>query len=109
MTPRKQDTHVELTIFFSDREPAGPYSVLVPARRPKHLRFNDLREPERFSSRSSQQKVRRVPGWGCGSHMELSVNTEAASGCAAVRSLVLRFSPQPDNAGEAWGYYCPFG
>ena len=52
---------------------------------------------------------RRVPGWGCGSHMELSVNTEAASGCAAVRSLVLRFSPQPDNAGEAWGYYCPFG
>jgi len=40
------DAHVEITIFFADREPAGPYSVVVAARRTKHLRFNDLREPE---------------------------------------------------------------
>lgn len=40
------DTHVEITIYFSDREPAGPYHVLVPARRTLHLRFNDLRDPE---------------------------------------------------------------
>jgi len=41
-----RDAHVEITIFFADREPVGPYSIVVPARRTKHLRFNDLREPE---------------------------------------------------------------
>jgi hypothetical protein len=40
------DAHVELTVYFADREPAGPYRLTVPARRTRHLRFNDLREPE---------------------------------------------------------------
>ena len=40
------DAHVRLTIYFSDREPAGPYHVVVPARRTRHVRFNDLTEPE---------------------------------------------------------------
>jgi hypothetical protein len=40
------DAHVEITIYFSDREPAGPYRVTVPARRTKHVRFNDLTDPE---------------------------------------------------------------
>lgn len=40
-----RDAHVTLTIFFADREPSGPYTVTVPARRTLHLRFNDLREP----------------------------------------------------------------
>ena len=40
------DAHVELTIFYKDREPGGPYRVTVPARRTLHLRFNDLRDPE---------------------------------------------------------------
>jgi hypothetical protein len=40
------DAHVEITIYFSDREPAGPYRVTVPARRTLHLRFNDLEAPE---------------------------------------------------------------
>jgi hypothetical protein len=40
-----QDAHVEITLFFSDREPVGPYQVVVPARRTKHLRFNDLDDP----------------------------------------------------------------
>ncbi|HWO56533.1 MAG TPA: sensory rhodopsin transducer, partial [bacterium] len=26
--------------------PAGPYEVTVPARRTRHIRFNDLKEPE---------------------------------------------------------------
>src|SRR3546814_8261095 len=38
--------HVEITLFFVDREPAGPYCVEVPARRTLHLRFNDLTAPE---------------------------------------------------------------
>ncbi len=40
------DAHVTITVFFSDREPAGPYQVTVPARRTSHLRFNDLKDPE---------------------------------------------------------------
>ena len=40
------DAHIEITVFFKDREPAGPYRVTVPARRTKHVRFNDLKDPE---------------------------------------------------------------
>ncbi|MDX5347825.1 MAG: sensory rhodopsin transducer [Hymenobacteraceae bacterium] len=40
------DAHVEIYIYFSDRDPAGPYKVTVPAKRTKHLRFNDLKDPE---------------------------------------------------------------
>ena len=41
-----QDAHVAITIYFKDRDPAGPYRVTVPARRTLHLRFNDLGDPE---------------------------------------------------------------
>lgn len=41
-----QDAVIEIKIFFSDREPAGPYKISVPARRTKHIRFNDLKDPE---------------------------------------------------------------
>jgi hypothetical protein len=37
---------VQIMLYFSDREPVGPYHVTVPARRTKHLRFNDLQDPE---------------------------------------------------------------
>ena len=40
------DAHVEITVYFKDREPAGPYRVTVPARRTLHQRFNELRDPE---------------------------------------------------------------
>lgn len=33
-------------IYFSDREPVGPYRITVPSRRTKHMRFNDLQDPE---------------------------------------------------------------
>ncbi len=41
-----QDAHVEITIYYSDREPVGPYRVTVPARRTQHVRFNNLKDPE---------------------------------------------------------------
>ncbi len=41
-----EDAHVRITLFFSDREPVGPYHVVVPARRTVHQRFNALRDPE---------------------------------------------------------------
>ena len=42
----ERDAHVVLTVFFRDREPAGPYRITLGARRTLHLRFNDLRDPE---------------------------------------------------------------
>lgn len=39
------DAHVEITLYFKDREPVGPYRVTVPAQRTLHQRFNDLTEP----------------------------------------------------------------
>ena len=41
-----RDANVRITLYFADREPAGPYQVRVPARRTLHLRFNDLKDPE---------------------------------------------------------------
>ncbi len=41
-----EEAHVEITVFFSEREPVGPYRLSIPARRTKHLRFNELEDPE---------------------------------------------------------------
>lgn len=41
-----EDAHVRITLFFTDKEPVGPYEITVPARRTKHLRFNDFASPE---------------------------------------------------------------
>jgi hypothetical protein len=40
------DAHIEVTLFFTDREPVGPYRVTVGARRTWHFRFNELDDPE---------------------------------------------------------------
>ena len=37
---------VQITLYFEDRDPVGPYAVELGARRTKHLRFNELRDPE---------------------------------------------------------------
>ena len=39
------DANVQITIFFQDRGPVGPYRFVVPAQRTKHLLFNDLNDP----------------------------------------------------------------
>jgi hypothetical protein len=41
-----RDAHVQMTVFYSDREPVGPHRVTVPARRTRHTRFNDPTDPE---------------------------------------------------------------
>jgi hypothetical protein len=38
--------NVRITIYFEDREPAGPYRLTVQPRRTRHLRFNELEDPE---------------------------------------------------------------
>jgi hypothetical protein len=40
-----EDAHIELTIYYADREPAGPYRMTVAARRTHHFRFNNLTDP----------------------------------------------------------------
>lgn len=37
--------HVEITLYFKDREPIGPYRLTVEPRRTLHQRFNDLADP----------------------------------------------------------------
>ena len=42
----KKDANVEITIFFEEKDPTGPYKITVPAKRTKHIRFNNLKDPE---------------------------------------------------------------
>jgi hypothetical protein len=42
----ERDAEVAITVFYADRDSAGPYRVRVPARRTLHLRFNELDDPE---------------------------------------------------------------
>jgi hypothetical protein len=37
---------IEISLYFKDREPVGPYRVTVEPRRTAHIRFNDLNDPE---------------------------------------------------------------
>ena len=41
-----EDAHVEITIYFSDKDPVGPYRITVPACRTSHIRFNNLTDPQ---------------------------------------------------------------
>jgi hypothetical protein len=41
----EEDAQVAITVYFTDRDPVGPYRVVVPARRTVHLRMNDLTDP----------------------------------------------------------------
>lgn len=41
-----QDAHVQITIFYSDKEPVDLYRVTVSARRTKHICFNNLTDPD---------------------------------------------------------------
>lgn len=42
-----QDAEIKITLYFSDKDPVGPYNVTVGAQRTKHLRFNDLEDPQK--------------------------------------------------------------
>jgi hypothetical protein len=42
----ERDANVRITVYFSDREPAGPYRLVVARQRTAHIRFNNLDDPE---------------------------------------------------------------
>jgi hypothetical protein len=37
---------IEIIVYFSNRNPMGPFTLTVPPKRTKHLRLNDLTNPE---------------------------------------------------------------
>jgi hypothetical protein len=41
----ERDARIEITLYFTDRDPVGPYRVDLGAKRTLHLRFNDLTDP----------------------------------------------------------------
>ncbi len=40
-----REAKVRITLYFADREPVGPYTIRIPPRRTRHVRFNDLQDP----------------------------------------------------------------
>ncbi len=52
-----REAHLEVTIYYEDREPAGPYRMTVPARRTRHFRFNDLKDPEPIPKATNYSSV----------------------------------------------------
>lgn len=43
-----QKAQVEITVFFTDKDPVGPYRITVEAQRTRHLRFNELEDPKKI-------------------------------------------------------------
>lgn len=51
------DAEIEIFLYFKDRDPLGPYQLLVPARRVRHIRFNDLEKPARIPRNTEYASV----------------------------------------------------
>lgn len=41
-----QEANIEITVYFDDREPVGPYRLRVSPQRTAHVRLNELDDPE---------------------------------------------------------------
>jgi hypothetical protein len=39
------DAHVHISFYFTDRDPAGPYDVIVPGKRTKYIQLHKLNDP----------------------------------------------------------------
>jgi hypothetical protein len=40
--------HIEIAIYYENREPVEGYRFSIPGRRSRHLRFNDFDDPEKI-------------------------------------------------------------
>lgn len=54
-----ETAEVEITIYYEDQEPVGPYRVEVAPRRSSHFRFNDLEVPQRIPVATDYSSVLR--------------------------------------------------
>ncbi len=52
-----EDAHVEITIYYTDREPVGPFKVTVAARRSSHIKFNNFKDPEPIPLKTEYSSV----------------------------------------------------
>jgi hypothetical protein len=41
-----KEANIEIMVYYTEREPSGPYKITVPPQRTRHIRFNDLIDPE---------------------------------------------------------------
>ena len=41
-----QEAHVQIFVYYGDRDPVGPYHLTVPAERMRRIPFNCLADPE---------------------------------------------------------------
>lgn len=57
LNPSPDEAHVAITVFYADRDPSGPYRVAVPPRRTRHVRFNDLDDPEPIATDTDYASV----------------------------------------------------
>ncbi|WP_314173898.1 sensory rhodopsin transducer [Streptomyces winkii] len=44
----EDEARVDVYVYFTDREPAGPFALRIGARRAFHQRINDFHDPERI-------------------------------------------------------------
>ena len=42
----RQEAHVQMRVYYSNRDPVGPYRFTVPAGRLRRVRFSGLKNPE---------------------------------------------------------------
>jgi hypothetical protein len=57
LNPSDDTAHISITIFFEDRDPVGPFRFEVPARRTKHLRFNNFKDPQKIPPETPYSSV----------------------------------------------------
>jgi hypothetical protein len=59
LNPSDRPAAIEITLYFEDRDPVGPYRLTVGPRRTTHLRFNDLSDPEPVPRDTSYSSIIR--------------------------------------------------
>ena len=59
LNPSDKPAAIEITLYCEDREPVGPYRLTVEPRRTKHMRFNDLDDPEPVPRDTSYSSIIR--------------------------------------------------
>jgi hypothetical protein len=45
LNTNNEEAHVIIMIYYSDKDPVGPYRITVDGNRTKHVRINDLTDP----------------------------------------------------------------
>ena len=58
----EQDAHIGITIYFSDKEPVGPYRLIVPAKRTRHFRRCKRRVKRALRANARQERNAKKKG-----------------------------------------------